>query len=70
MDALRYTSPTRGVNKASIDNTPKELARQCLAEAHNNPQRAISLAGKRAHGARLRAVVMAIGDALLRGATA
>jgi hypothetical protein len=67
MDALTYKPPTRGVNKTILDNTPKALARQCLAEAANNPERAIALAGRRAHGAKLRAVVAAIADALLRG---
>jgi hypothetical protein len=46
--------------------TPEQIARECLAEACNNPDRAIALAGKRARGAKLRATVVAIGSALLR----
>jgi hypothetical protein len=46
--------------------TPAELARQCLAEAHNDPDRAIALAGKRARGAKLRATYAVIGNALMR----
>jgi len=42
--------------------TPEQIARECLAAAHNNRERAIALAGKRARGAKLRAVVRAIGN--------
>jgi len=46
--------------------TPRQLAEQCLAEARNNPDKAIALAGKRARGWKLRATVVVIGNALLR----
>jgi hypothetical protein len=64
--------------------TPEQIARECLAAADNSlvfdqfhqlstgmnrRDRAIRLAGKRARGAKLRAVVMAIGNALV-GASA
>jgi hypothetical protein len=45
---------------------PEQLAHDCLTEARNNPKRAIALAGRYAHGARLRATIAAIGSALLR----
>jgi hypothetical protein len=51
-----------------LDLTPQELARECLAEADNDLDRACKLAGKRARGAKLRAVTVAIGDAV-RGST-
>jgi hypothetical protein len=50
-----------------IHPSPDRLARQCLAEARNNPDRAIALAGRHARGATLRATIAAIGTALLRG---
>jgi hypothetical protein len=67
MDTLRYRSPVRGVNKIIPNSTPREIAKRCLADAGNNPDRAIALAGRHARGARLRATVVAIGDALLHG---
>ena len=48
------------------DLTPKQLARECLAEGRNNPDSAITLARRYACGTRLRATVAAIGSALLR----
>jgi hypothetical protein len=45
--------------------TPEQVAQECLAAARNNRDRALVLAGKRTHGARQRAVVRAIGNALL-----
>jgi hypothetical protein len=51
-------------------HTPEEIARACLAAARNNPERAIALAGRHAHGAKMRAVVAAIGTALLRASPA
>lgn len=68
MDAVIYRPLARGVNK-TIDNTPQAIARECLAEASNNPEQAIALARRRAPGPRLRAVVAAIGDMLLCGPT-
>jgi hypothetical protein len=50
--------------------TPEQLAHDCLAEACNNPERAIALASRYAHGARMRATVAAIGSAFLRASTA
>lgn len=47
-------------------HTVEQIAQACLAEARNNPERAIALAGRHAHGATLRAVVAAIGSELLR----
>jgi hypothetical protein len=49
--------------------TPEQIARRCLAEAHNNPDRAIALAGRYARGGKLRATVAAIGTGLLRAPT-
>jgi hypothetical protein len=46
--------------------TPEQIARECLAAAHNNFDRAIALAGRRACGGKLRAAVVAIGGAFLR----
>jgi hypothetical protein len=48
------------------DLTPEQLARACLAEARGIRNKAIALAGKHARGAKLRAVVREIGNALLR----
>jgi hypothetical protein len=39
------------------------IARVCLAEAHNDSNRAIALAGKYACGVKLRQVHVIIGDA-------
>jgi hypothetical protein len=47
--------------------TPEQLADDCLAEARNNPERAITLAGIYAHGGRWRATVVASGHAFLHG---
>jgi hypothetical protein len=47
--------------------TPKQLARVCLAEGRNNPDRAIAFARRRASGTRLRATIAAIAGTLLRG---
>jgi hypothetical protein len=49
--------------------TPEQLAHDCLAEARN-PERAIALASRYAHGARLRATIAAIANAFLRASTA
>ena len=46
--------------------TPEQLAHDCLEEARNNPERAIALAGRYAHGTRLKATIAAIGTAFLR----
>jgi hypothetical protein len=48
-------------------NTPVQIARACLAAAHDDAQRAIALAGKFARGATLRAVIMTVGTMILRG---
>ena len=46
--------------------TVQQFARECLAEAGNDPRQAFRLASKHARGARLRAVTARIGSALLR----
>jgi hypothetical protein len=45
--------------------TVEQLARECLAEAGNDPRQAFRLASNM-RGARLRAVTARIGSALLR----
>jgi hypothetical protein len=50
--------------------TPEQLAHDCLAEARNDPDRAVAIAAMYAHGRRLRATHAAIGTAFLRGVEA
>ena len=68
------TQPSKRSTKSSQRRTPEQIARACIAEARNNPMfgsscstdRAIALAGRYAHGAKLRWVIRAIGEALNR----
>jgi hypothetical protein len=62
----RQKSQPPSVTGCDGHRTPERIARECLAEAGNNPDRAITLAGRRARGATLRATVAAIGTAFLR----
>jgi hypothetical protein len=43
--------------------TPWRIARDCLTEAHDDLEQAKAIAGKRARGANLRAVISIISDA-------
>ena len=69
MRNIQVLSPVTG-KVYTVAGTPDLIARACLAEAHNDPDRAVRLAGKRARGANLRAVIREIGNALLRGRSA
>jgi hypothetical protein len=51
------------VSQRNVNHSIEHTAQRCLAEAGNNPDRAIKLAGKYARGAKLRAVVVAIANA-------
>lgn len=60
----RKPSPSVGHHTSSA-----QLARLCLAEARKNPHRAAALAARHVRGATLRAVIAAIGSAILRRRT-
>jgi hypothetical protein len=62
--------PTSKRDRITSHSTPEQIAQDCLAAARGNPERAILLAGRHAHGAKMRAVVAAIGTAFLRASTA
>ena len=54
-----------GVRPAGFYASPKQLALRCLADSRNDPDRAVALASRYAHGHRLREVITAIGNAWL-----
>jgi hypothetical protein len=54
-----------GVRPAGFYASPKQLALRCLADCRNDPDRAVALAGRYAHGHRLREVITAISNAWL-----
>jgi hypothetical protein len=56
----------RKVHSGYEPRSIEQVARECLAEAHNDPERAIALAGRHARGAKLRAVHMRIATVLLQ----
>jgi hypothetical protein len=65
----RFT-PGPSISPAGFHYSAKQLALQCLADTHNDPDRAVALAGRYAHGRRLRETIAAIGNAWLGTALA
>lgn len=63
---MRHLSAKTPDVNSNGSSTPAQIAAKCLAETGNDLDRALALAGKRARGAKLRAVVVAISDALRR----
>jgi len=66
-DVSNPTAPRR--QAVTKERTAEEIARACLAEAHNNVDRAHALAGKRARGAKLRHAYVLIGNIHRQGKT-
>jgi len=63
-DVSNPTAPRR--QAVTRERTAEEIAAACIAEAHNNVERACALAGKRARGAKLRHAYVLISNKLLR----
>jgi hypothetical protein len=62
----RFTSASKTALPVGHHHSPEQIATECLEEAGNDLERACALAGRRARGAKLRLVHVAIGNALLR----
>ena len=64
-DVSNSTAPRR--QAVTKERTAEEIAAACIAEAHNDVDRACALAGKRARGAKLRHANVLISRLLPRG---
>jgi hypothetical protein len=67
---LNHKHHHKPISLAAFRYDPSQLARQCLADSHQDPIAAVALAARYAHGSRLRATVAAIGTAVLTSGAA